>query len=186
MPALAIAFWRNALAGVVLVPAVLLRRRDEVRGLTGREWRLALVAGALLAMGIGLTGARHFAPDAQVPGPAAPHTAVGAAAEPAPARRGVTSTEILIGVVCLGAALAEGAANDWLALLLVRIVETTTGRTWNQVRDDLQELHVGTFEGPAGTFRQRTELTAAQRDILTKLGIDTPKKIIELGPATTP
>ncbi|MDN5916132.1 MAG: DUF6444 domain-containing protein [Pseudonocardia sp.] len=74
----------------------------------------------------------------------------------------------------------------WLALLLVRIVETTTGDTWNQVRDDLQELHVGTFEGPAGTFRQRTELSAAQRDILTKLGIDTPKKIIELGPATTP
>jgi hypothetical protein len=46
-------------------------------------------------------------------------------------------------------------------------------------------LHVGTFEGPAGTFRQRTELTTTQRDILTKLGVDTPKKIIELGPATT-
>jgi len=29
---------------------------------------------------------------------------------------------------------------------------------------------------------QRTELTTAQRDILTKLGIDPPKKIIELGP----
>ena len=70
----------------------------------------------------------------------------------------------------------------WLALLLVRIVETTTGRTWNRLREDLQELHVGTFEGPAGTFRQRTELTTAQRDILTKLGIDPPKKIIELGP----
>ena len=72
----------------------------------------------------------------------------------------------------------------WLALLLVRIVETTTGDTWNRIREDLQELHVGTFEGPAGTFRQRTELTTAQRDILTKLGIDAPKKIIELGPAT--
>ena len=70
----------------------------------------------------------------------------------------------------------------WLALLLVRIVETTTGDTWNRIREDLQELHVGTFEGPAGTFRQRTELTTAQRDILTKLGIDPPKKIIELGP----
>ena len=70
----------------------------------------------------------------------------------------------------------------WLALLLVRIVETTTGDTWNRLREDLQELHVGTFEGPAGTFRQRTELTTAQRDILTKLGIDPPKKIIELGP----
>ena len=73
----------------------------------------------------------------------------------------------------------------WLALLLVRIVETTTGDTWNRVREDLQELHVGTFEGPAGTFRQRTELTTAQRDILAKLGVDAPKKIIELGPAAT-
>ena len=70
----------------------------------------------------------------------------------------------------------------WLALLLVRIVETTTGDTWNRVREDLQELHVGTFEGPAGTFRHRTELTAAQRGILAALGIDAPKKIIELGP----
>ena len=50
----------------------------------------------------------------------------------------------------------------WLALLLVRIVETTTGDTWNRLREDLQELHVGTFEGPAGTFRQRTELSTAQ------------------------
>jgi hypothetical protein len=70
----------------------------------------------------------------------------------------------------------------WLALLLVRIVETTTADTWHRIREDLQELHVGTFEGPAGTFRQRTELTTAQRDILTKLGIDPPKKIVELGP----
>jgi hypothetical protein len=74
----------------------------------------------------------------------------------------------------------------WLALLLVRIVETTTGGIWNRIREDLQELHVGTFEGPAGTFRQRTELTTAQRDILTQLGIDPPKKIIELGPPATP
>jgi hypothetical protein len=70
----------------------------------------------------------------------------------------------------------------WLALLLIRIVETTTGGTWNRLREDLQELHVGTFEGPAGTFRQRTELSPAQRDILAALGIDPPKKIIELGP----
>ena len=73
----------------------------------------------------------------------------------------------------------------WLALLLVRIAETTTGHTWNRLREDLQELHVGTFEGPAGTFRQRTELTAAQRDILTALDIDPPRKIIDLGPPTT-
>jgi hypothetical protein len=73
----------------------------------------------------------------------------------------------------------------WLALLLIRIAETTTGDTWRTLREDLQDLHVGTFEGPAGTFRQRTELTAAQRDILTALDIAPPKKIIELGPPTT-
>jgi hypothetical protein len=53
----------------------------------------------------------------------------------------------------------------WLALLLIRIAETTTDQTWANLREDLQELHVGTFEGPAGTFRQRTELTTEQRDI---------------------
>jgi hypothetical protein len=33
-------------------------------------------------------------------------------------------------------------------LLLIRIVETTTSSTWGLLREDLQELHVGTFEGP--------------------------------------
>jgi Transposase DDE domain len=74
----------------------------------------------------------------------------------------------------------------WLALLLIRITENTTGHTWHHLREDLQELHIGTFEGPAGTFRQRTELTPAQRAILTKLGIDAPKKIIELATPATP
>ncbi|HSP60970.1 MAG TPA: MFS transporter [Ornithinimicrobium sp.] len=36
-------------------------------------------------------------------------------------RRGVTRVEVLIGLVCLAAALAEGSANDWLALLLVDV-----------------------------------------------------------------
>lgn len=50
VPALAIAFWRNAMAGAVLLPVVLTRNRDELRSLDGRERRLALVAGALLAL----------------------------------------------------------------------------------------------------------------------------------------
>lgn len=49
-PALAIAFWRNAMAGAVLAPLVVLRRRAELRALSGREWRLALLAGLLLAL----------------------------------------------------------------------------------------------------------------------------------------
>jgi Transposase DDE domain len=72
----------------------------------------------------------------------------------------------------------------WLALLLVRVAETTTGQTWPALRRDLDRLHVGTFTGPAGAFRQRTELTKAQQDIFAKLQLPPPKQIIEL--ATRP
>jgi IS4 transposase len=71
----------------------------------------------------------------------------------------------------------------WLALLLIRIIETTTGDTWPAVRRHLDRLHIGTFTGPAGTFRQRTELTKAQTSLLAKLGIPAPRQIIELEPA---
>jgi len=68
----------------------------------------------------------------------------------------------------------------WLALLLVRVAETTTGRTWPAMRADLDRIHAITFTGTAGTFRQTTELTKPQRDLLTALKLDPPKKIIEL------
>jgi len=44
-----------------------------------------------------------------------------------------------------------------------------------------------TFTGPACTYRQRTELTKPQRDILAKLDLTPPKKIIDLAanPLTT-
>ena len=71
----------------------------------------------------------------------------------------------------------------WLALLLIRIIETTAGDTWTNTRRHLNRLHAGTFTGPAGTFRQRTELTKPQRDLLAKLAIAAPKQIVELEPA---
>ena len=71
----------------------------------------------------------------------------------------------------------------WLALLLIRIIETTTREYWPAIRRHLDRLHIGTFTGPAGTFRQRTELTKAQTDLLAKLGIPAPRQIIELEPA---
>ncbi len=71
----------------------------------------------------------------------------------------------------------------WLALLLIRITETTAGDTWGSIRRHLDRLHLGTFTGPAGTFRQRTELTRPQRDLLAKLAITPPKQIIGLQPA---
>jgi hypothetical protein len=70
----------------------------------------------------------------------------------------------------------------WLALLLTRIIETTCAATWPTLRRELDRIKVGTFTGPAGTFRQRTELTAAQRTILAALQLAHPPRIYQLTP----
>jgi hypothetical protein len=72
----------------------------------------------------------------------------------------------------------------WLALLLIRIIETTTDATWPTVRRELDRLHLGTFTGPTGLFRQVTALTKPQTDLLAKLNIPTPKQIVALEPTT--
>jgi hypothetical protein len=72
----------------------------------------------------------------------------------------------------------------WLALLLIRITETSTGRTWPALREQLQRLHVGTFTGPAGSFRQRTEITPTQHKIFTKLGLPDPPRVLAATPAS--
>ena len=71
----------------------------------------------------------------------------------------------------------------WLALLLIRIAETQTAQTWRNLRDELQRMHLGTFTGPAGTSRQRTEITARQRDILRALGVPDPPLFLALAAA---
>jgi hypothetical protein len=68
----------------------------------------------------------------------------------------------------------------WLALLMIRIIETTTSDTWNNTRRELQRLHVGVFTGPVGTYRQTTALTATQRRILDSLDVPAPPRILEL------
>jgi hypothetical protein len=73
----------------------------------------------------------------------------------------------------------------WLALLLIRVAENQAGQTWPAMRRELQRICLGTFTGPAGTFRQRTEITSAQRDILAKLGIDPPPRNQQLTPAAS-
>jgi len=72
----------------------------------------------------------------------------------------------------------------WLALLLVRAAENQTGQTWPVMRRELDRIHIGTFTGPAGTFRQLTDLSKPARDLLSKLGIDQPRRVHELTPAT--
>jgi hypothetical protein len=68
----------------------------------------------------------------------------------------------------------------WLALLLVRVAENQTGQPWPSTRRELDRIQIGTFTGPAGTFRQLTALSKPARDLLAKLGTDPPRMIHEL------
>ena len=71
----------------------------------------------------------------------------------------------------------------WLALLLTRTIEATCGDTWPGLRRELERIKLGTFTGPAGTFRQRTEITTTQRAILAKLELPEPPRVYQLTPA---
>ena len=75
----------------------------------------------------------------------------------------------------------------WLALLLARIVETRastpdTTTTWPRARAELQRLHVGTFTGPAGLFRQTTQPSNEARRLHQILDIPLPPRILDLDP----
>jgi len=73
----------------------------------------------------------------------------------------------------------------WLALLLARIAENACGATWPELRRQLDRITIGTFTGPAGIFRQRTQITPAQAAILDQLGIDPPPGIYQLTPTVS-
>ena len=66
--------------------------------------------------------------------------------------------------------------------MLARVAESAVGQTWPEIRRQLDRIAAGTFAGPAGTFRQRTEIAPAQAATLEKLGIDPPPGIYQLTP----
>ena len=73
----------------------------------------------------------------------------------------------------------------WLALLLIRVAEITTGHTWPTIRCELHRLHAVTFTGPSGTFRQTTNPTKPQVDLYARLDLPLPKKIIEIATSSS-
>ena len=73
----------------------------------------------------------------------------------------------------------------WLALLLIRVAEATTGDTWRRLRQELDRLHVGTFTGPAGTVAQRTDITGRQHAILRALDVDAQPRFLDVDPTTS-
>jgi len=70
----------------------------------------------------------------------------------------------------------------WLALLMIRVAERETERTWRTIARELGRLHLVTLAGQAGAVSQTTPLTPEQREILTALAIDPPPRITALDP----
>jgi hypothetical protein len=71
---------------------------------------------------------------------------------------------------------------QWLALLLLRVAETTTGDTWRNLRDELDRMHLVTLTTTDGQVSQRSELTPRQRAILTALDLPEPPRFHEFTP----
>lgn len=68
----------------------------------------------------------------------------------------------------------------FMALVLVRIVERKTQKSWARVRDEMARLHCGEFQIESKKFRQLTELTAEQKQIFKELAIKEPSSIVDI------
>jgi len=67
----------------------------------------------------------------------------------------------------------------WLALLLIRTIEHTTGDTWRNVRNELDRMHLVTLETAEGRVAQRSMTTPRQREIFTALEIAEPARFCD-------
>lgn len=64
----------------------------------------------------------------------------------------------------------------WLALLLVRVIETSCEKTWPKIRQEMDRMHRGVFECPSGRFVQRTQPSAKQLEYFKALGVAPPPR----------
>jgi len=68
----------------------------------------------------------------------------------------------------------------FMALVLARIVEHKTKKTWSHVRSEMARLHCGEFQIESKKFRQLTELTTEQKQIFKELDIKEPSSIVDI------
>lgn len=71
----------------------------------------------------------------------------------------------------------------FLALLITRVIEVETNKTWATIRRQLERMHLGEFHGSAGRVLQRTETTPAQLETMRALQIDEPPRFLAIEPA---
>jgi Transposase DDE domain len=70
----------------------------------------------------------------------------------------------------------------WLALLLIRVAENSTGQTWHRLHQELDRLHLVTLTTGSGTVAQRSMLTPGQKAILTALDLPEPPRFFDFTP----
>jgi hypothetical protein len=70
----------------------------------------------------------------------------------------------------------------WVALLLIRVIENTTGQTWHHVRRDLDRLHRGHLYRPHRDLPPEHRPTNPQTDLYARLDLPVPKKVIKITP----
>ncbi|CAM4382553.1 Transposase [Paenibacillus alkaliterrae] len=68
----------------------------------------------------------------------------------------------------------------WLGLMLIRIVENKTGKTWREVLSLMQMLHLVEYRLDAGKLCQGTELTEEHKAIVSALEIKEPQQIWDI------
>jgi hypothetical protein len=67
----------------------------------------------------------------------------------------------------------------WLALLLIRVVENTTGDTWRNIAHELDRMHLVTLATPDGQVAQRSTTTPRQKQILEALDLPEPPRFFD-------
>lgn len=69
--------------------------------------------------------------------------------------------------------------------MIVRFAETRSGQAWRTIRAELGQIRHHHFRSTDGEFTQTSELTTAQRDLHTALGIPEPPRFLHISPAAT-
>lgn len=68
----------------------------------------------------------------------------------------------------------------WLAMLLIRIAENETGKTWFQMKKLFAQIQLGSFKIPEGTVHQSTQLTPQGKGLFNALQIDAPPRFFRI------
>jgi hypothetical protein len=68
----------------------------------------------------------------------------------------------------------------WLALLLIRVIETRTGQTWHQVMKTMRPLSVAIQQSSYGLVLQTNRVNSEQKRVLDALELQPPKRFLQL------